>query len=202
MNRDPKELARVRTMQIQGKPYATVPARVEAFWAMCPGGSIETTPVVLEPDWCAFRATVRDENGQVIATGHAFEVKNAGKVNPTSYIENCETSAVGRALGLAGIGSADSIASAEEMLGALSQQDKPAQQPAQVSRKAAQEITNALEKRFLELSRQAVKTLSPEDMEALTAEVKLATGKKFTEYGPEEYKTAVSIIEARLGGAQ
>ena len=197
MNRNSQVLAKIRTMQIQGKPYATVPARVEAFWAMCPGGSIETAPVVLEADWCAFRATVRDENGQIIATGHAFEVKNAGKVNPNSYIENCETSAVGRALGLAGIGSADSIASAEEVLAALSQQGQQ-EQPAQISPKAAAEIKRALEQKTLELLGNARN--AGLDVDAIGQEIQQATGKKFVEYDTPDYKKAIAILEAKMEG--
>ncbi|MCX7002298.1 MAG: hypothetical protein NTV22_03380 [bacterium] len=62
------------------------------------------------------QAVVKDESGRVIATGHAFEKQGSNYVNRTSYIENCETSAVGRALGILGIGVDTAIASAEEKL--------------------------------------------------------------------------------------
>jgi hypothetical protein len=59
-------------------------------------------------------AYVKDNDGRVVGKGHAEEIRNAGPVNRTSAIENCETSAIGRALaniGLAG----NEYASAFEM---------------------------------------------------------------------------------------
>ena len=41
----------------------------------------------------------RKHSGEVIAQGHAHEVQGSSNINKTSYVENCETSAVGRALG-------------------------------------------------------------------------------------------------------
>lgn len=124
MERNSDILAKLRTMNIQGKPYATVPARIEAFWSMCPGGQIITECVVDTPERCMFRATIIDETGKTIATGHASEKPNT-PVNKTSMLENCETSAIGRALGIAGIGSLESIASAEEVIGAITQRETP-----------------------------------------------------------------------------
>ena len=65
------------------------------------------------------------ENGQAITlgTGMAFEKESSSSINQTSYIENCETSAVGRALGMAGFGIETSMASAEEMDSAFTTQD-------------------------------------------------------------------------------
>ena len=76
-------------------------------------------------------------------------------MNATSYIENCETSAVGRALGMLGIGSTDSIASADEVMNAqqrqaqaakTAQKPAPAPQPKQDQLKAAKvRLWNALQ---------------------------------------------------------
>jgi hypothetical protein len=60
------------------------------------------------------KASVYDEDGKIIAVGHASE-RREGNINKTSYVENCETSAIGRALGLMGIGLTDDIASADEI---------------------------------------------------------------------------------------
>ena len=57
------------------------------------------------------------------ATGHAHEDRNSSSINKTSYIENCETSAIGRALGALGIGSDEFISSAEELNNALEAQE-------------------------------------------------------------------------------
>jgi len=73
-------------------------------------------------------ATIKDEHGRVLATGHAFEKKASTFINQTSYIENCETSAVGRALGILGIGVDTAIASAEEVATAqANQQPQPSE---------------------------------------------------------------------------
>ena len=60
----------------------------------------------------------------VIGSGTAYESENSTFINKTSYIENCETSAVGRALGFAGFGIDGSIASAEEIQNALVNQER------------------------------------------------------------------------------
>ena len=52
-----------------------------------------------------------------------------GDVNSTSYVENCETSAIGRAIGFLGIGATTSIASADEVLNAMAHQKAQQSQP-------------------------------------------------------------------------
>jgi hypothetical protein len=59
----------------------------------------------------------------VLGVGHAYEKEDSSFINKTSYIENCETSAVGRALGMAGFGIDASICSAEELQNAVLNQD-------------------------------------------------------------------------------
>ena len=73
---------------------------------------------------CVFRATAWDETNTLLATGHAYEKENSTFINKTSYIENCETSAVGRALGMCGIGIDVSVASYEEVSNAIAQQEE------------------------------------------------------------------------------
>jgi len=71
--------------------------------------------------------SILDASGNIVATGHAHEVKGSSSINKTSHIENCETSAVGRALAMLGIGIDTSIASANEVQDAIAQQEeKPA----------------------------------------------------------------------------
>ena len=62
----------------------------------------------------------------IVAQGMAQEDRTSSMINKTSYVENCETSAVGRCLGFLGIGVEDSIASAEEVEMAIAKQDLPA----------------------------------------------------------------------------
>ena len=62
-----------------------------------------------------------------MSTGIAYEVEGSSFINKTSFIENCETSAIGRALGNLGIGIDTSVASYEEVANAVKQQsNKPA----------------------------------------------------------------------------
>ena len=65
------------------------------------------------------QGTITNGDGEVIAQGHAHEVRGSSNINKTSYIENCETSAVGRALAMLGIGIDTSIASANEVEDAI-----------------------------------------------------------------------------------
>ena len=119
--------ATIPRINIKGKQYATVDARVAAFWELYPDGEIHTELLEDDGDRCLFKATAIN-GGRVLATGHAFEVKGASHINKTSYIENCETSAVGRALGFLGIGSNGSIASADEVSNAIEQLRSPAEE--------------------------------------------------------------------------
>jgi len=109
-------------MKISGKDYVTVNERVMAFKMLYPTWSLFTEIVQIEDGVCIFKASVLDDTLNVRATGHAYEKEGSTFINKTSYIENCETSAVGRALGLLGIGIDGSLASAEEVQNAMLQQ--------------------------------------------------------------------------------
>ena len=106
--------------------YVMVNERVKAFRSICPAGRITTKIVCIENGIVTMMAEVADEAGNVIATGFAQEKESSSFINKTSYIENCETSAVGRALGFAGIGIDGSMASAEEVANAIMNQRDPA----------------------------------------------------------------------------
>ena len=114
---------KLKRTNIKGKEYVEVNQRILAFWEMYPNGRITTELVSDDGERCLFRACVIVDCA-VCATGHAFESKNASAVNRSSYIENCETSAIGRALGIFGIGITESIASAEEVANAIEQQTR------------------------------------------------------------------------------
>lgn len=102
------------TIKIGKGNYATVNERVNAYRKVYPTGTIETDIEEITDTMVRMKTIVTDEDGKVIATGRASETKKGG-VNSTSMIENCETSAVGRALGLAGFGIKSSIASGEDI---------------------------------------------------------------------------------------
>ena len=111
----------IKTTDIKGKDYAEVNQRIKAFRMLYPSGTIETELIQNENGVCIFRANIYDED-RLLATGTAYEKENSTFINKTSYIENCETSAVGRALGMAGFGIDTSIASAEEVQNAINNQ--------------------------------------------------------------------------------
>ena len=70
------------------------------------------------------KATIYNPEGRVVSSGHAYEEKDGSRINQRNHVENCETSAVGRALGFLGIGSDGSIASYEEVTNAIQNQEK------------------------------------------------------------------------------
>lgn len=113
-----------KTTDVKDKPYIEVNQRVKAFRSVCPGGAIITEMLSNENGVCVFRATVYDDEQRILGTGTAYEKETSSFINKTSYIENCETSAVGRALGMCGFGIDTSIASAEEVANAIQNQDK------------------------------------------------------------------------------
>lgn len=112
----------IKTTDVKGKAYAEVNQRIKAFRMVYPTGTIDTQMISNENGVCIFKATV-GVGQTILATGTAYEKENSSFINKTSYIENCETSAVGRALGMAGFGIDTSIASAEEVQNAIMQQD-------------------------------------------------------------------------------
>lgn len=123
---DTKKLAEVNKLMkytdVKGKMYAEVNQRISAFRELEPNGSIETEILSIENGTVVIKATIKNSEGAIIATGHAYEKEGSSFINKTSYIENCETSAVGRALGMVGLGIKDAIASASEVSQAREQQ--------------------------------------------------------------------------------
>ena len=120
----------LKRTNIKGREYVEVNQRILAFWELFPNGSIVTTKLSDDGKRCDFKAEV-SVDGRLVATGHAFEFQGSGMVNKTSYVENCETSAVGRALAMLGIGIAESLASADEVENAMSHQEQAEEPVAQ-----------------------------------------------------------------------
>lgn len=118
----------IKTTNINGKDYAEVNQRIKAFRMVYPTGSITTEIVSLVDGIVTMKTTIKDNEGNVLSTGYAYEKENSTFINKTSFIENCETSAVGRALGMCGFGIDTSVASAEEVRNAIENQ-KPNNQP-------------------------------------------------------------------------
>jgi hypothetical protein len=86
-------------MRFDLSQYATVEERLVKFWQDHPDGAIITEIAYREGDTIIFKAYIYFERGgELVATGYAEEVKDASPVNKTSYVENAETSAIGRGL--------------------------------------------------------------------------------------------------------
>lgn len=114
----------MKSLDIKGKPYVLVNERVKYFRENYKDWSLDTEIIHLENGICVMRATIKNPEGVIKAVGHAYEKENSTFINKTSYIENCETSAWGRALGNLGIGIDASIATAEEVLTATINQQE------------------------------------------------------------------------------
>ena len=118
----------IKTTDIKGKEYAEVNQRVKAFRFVYPKGKIETKIISLDGEignrTVLMRCEVYDDLGNLLATGYAEEKESSTFINKTSFIENCETSAIGRALGQSGFGIDVSIASYEEVENAIANQGK------------------------------------------------------------------------------
>ena len=104
-----------KAVKIQGKDYVLVSDRVIYFNETYPDGYIKTK-LLTEPTspTIVVKAFVSPD-GKKVFTGHAQEVVGQGFINKSSALENAETSAVGRALAMMGIGVIDSIASVDEI---------------------------------------------------------------------------------------
>lgn len=105
------------------KKYAEVNQRIKAFRMVYPTGTIQTTMIDDVDGICTFKADIYDGD-KLLATGTARENSKSSFINQTNYIENCETSAVGRALGMCGFGVDASLASADEVKNAMEKQNK------------------------------------------------------------------------------
>lgn len=107
-----------KAIDIKGKKYVLVSDRVIYFNEAYTSGSIVTEILSdLKDDTIVMRATVTPDISMPERkfTGYSQAVKGDGYINKTSALENAETSAVGRALGMMGIGVLDSIASVDEI---------------------------------------------------------------------------------------
>lgn len=123
---------KLKTTNIRGKEYVEVHTRIQYFrenfkdWALT--SDIERLEFITIDDkeylMCVMKSVVKNPDGIVKSTGTAYEILGSSNVNKTSFIENCETSANGRALGNLGIGIDTSIASADEVKIAIQSSNK------------------------------------------------------------------------------
>lgn len=122
--------------------YETVASRLDRWLvkyelpeAVVPRTRVETELVHYTDNRCVFKASIYVDN-ILVSTGWAEETRGEGMVNKTSHVENCESSAVGRALANAGLAGSDPSKrpSREEMEKVQrASAPRPAPAPAQVS---------------------------------------------------------------------
>lgn len=105
----------IKTLPLKNKEYAPVNERIKAFRKVYPTGGITTIIESSSEDTITMLTTITDEEQKIIATARASEKKTATGINSLRLIENCETSAVGRALGFCGFGVDTAVASAEDI---------------------------------------------------------------------------------------
>lgn len=98
-----------------GKMYTQVVHRMEAFrkvFGVSMG--VDTQILVDDGQRVVIKAIITNADGIVVGSGMAEEIRGQGHVNTTSALENCESSAIGRALASIGLAGGE-YASANEM---------------------------------------------------------------------------------------
>ena len=115
----------MKTVDIKGRPYIEVNERLKYFRTeeKYKDYSLESEVIELANGVITVKAIIKDGNGIIKATGLAQEKESSSFINKTSFVENCETSAWGRALGNLGIGIDTSVASADEVINAMNNQE-------------------------------------------------------------------------------
>ena len=169
-------------MPIKGKNYIMVNERIKAFRQLYPEGTIETEILDLADGIVTMKATIKNID-VILGTGHAQEKESSTYINKTSFIENCETSAVGRALGMLGIGIDASFASYEEVANAQLNQNRAEQATQTTQRKPDTEQRKAEPKPNTEQRKQEADAYVAAEGKKITKAQLIDLGNKMAEYG-------------------
>ena len=113
----------MKVVNIKGKSYVEVNERLKYFREHFKGYSLLSEIVELTDERIVIKARILSPDLVEVANGLAYELSGSSFINKTSYIENCETSAWGRALANFGIGLDNSVASADEVSQAIELQE-------------------------------------------------------------------------------
>jgi len=125
-------MQKLKTVNIKGKEYVEVNERLIYFRKTYPNYTLMTEVIEKTDKSILILATILNDEGRTLATGLAEEEKGSTFINKTSYVENCETSAWGRALANFGIGLDTSVASADEVNNAIANQKVSSKTPTKV----------------------------------------------------------------------
>ena len=128
-------MEKLATVNIKGKEYVEVKTRVQWFRKNIENGCIDTEHVFFDGEQIMCKTTISID-GVVVSTGMAHEDKNASHINKTSFVEVCETSSVGRALGMYGIGIESSVDTAGTIRSAIALQESQQRQDELIQYKA------------------------------------------------------------------
>jgi len=128
----------MKSIKIHGKDYVLVNDRIKEFrtnpkyndYGLKTKKTLDEwfestnkkTGEIIQDNRVEFKCIITNASGKTVSDGNARELKSSSFINQTSHIENCQTSAIGRALGFLGIGIDTSIASADEVVNAVNNQ--------------------------------------------------------------------------------
>lgn len=115
---------KLNTVDIKGKAYVLVNDRLKYFRENFKDWRLVSDVVDLNEKRIVIKANIINPKGDIVATGLACEIAGSSFINKNSHVENCETSAWGRALANFGIGIDSSVASADEVANAIMNQNK------------------------------------------------------------------------------
>jgi len=200
----------LKTRKIHGRDYVEVNERLKYFRSHNPGFSVRTEIVTMQNDEIVMVAKIFDADDSLVSVGHAHEEKSASRINNTSYVENCETSAIGRALGILGIGIDGGVATAEEVEMAIAKQEAAEKAPAKRTTKAAPKKEQApSEQQQPEESHNDLQWMAGELFNAEAAKINaylrsigwLDEGLAFSDLPTDKLKYAVDNHEALLAEA-
>jgi len=197
-------------VNIRGKSYQTVPLRVSQFRQLRPEWTVATHIIENTENRVVMKAEIADDKGRLISTGYAEEFRAASQINKTSALENAETSAVGRALAFLGLAGDESIASAEEVLAAITLQEsggpdlgKPLAPVAAPNKYDHDYLSAFLKKNPAEFECWYIELPDPEKIEVFNAAPKgeKTAWKNLLRSVESEFHNRMSEYEAEIGSA-
>ena len=123
-------------MSFNPADYAEVAERLPLFWKDCPRGRIITEIIVDDGTRIVMKASLYADIDDAVptTTGFAEEIRGSSMVNKTSALENCETSAIGRALANYQFQGSKKRASLEEMVKVYRQGEQAVDAPSAAPR--------------------------------------------------------------------
>jgi len=158
-------MEQLKTIPIHGKEYVEVKTRVQYFRKNYPKGSIVTDVLQQDSESITTQTKIFIDD-KLVSSGIAHEDKNVSHINQTSFIECCETSSVGRALGMFGIGIESSVDTADTINRAIKQQEE------------IKKVESLLNYKAEQLGIQLFNAINEDDEESIAATVSEMRGDK------------------------